>query len=203
MSGTIDARHAEGVRQSPSERDAGLIEDARRGDVDAWSAIVQTLGPRVQGYARGKGISDAEDVMQDVFLAAAHGIGTFQGDESAFRSWIFSIAYRQIANRYRNPFRNQAELPPTLVDPDQQTPDDEIIARETSSEALAALDVLEDTERDVVLLRVLADLDTEQVASAVGKEPGNVRVIQSRALAKVRDELQSRGYGGESEVTGP
>jgi DNA-directed RNA polymerase specialized sigma24 family protein len=66
-----------------------------------------------------------------------------------------------------------------------------------ASEAVAAMDVLSEIERDVVLLRVIADLDTEDVAKAVGKRAGNVRVIQSRALAKVRAELETRGYAME------
>jgi len=52
-------------------------------------------------------------------------------------------------------------------------------------------------ERDVVLMRVLGGLDTEDVARAVGKRAGNVRVIQSRAMGKLRAELIRRGYGTE------
>jgi RNA polymerase sigma-70 factor (ECF subfamily) len=155
---------------------------------------VRELGPRVQGYARGRGVVDAEDVVQDVFIAAARRIGDFDGDWRAFRSWIFSIAYRQIVNRYRSPSRHDGELPRVLVDEDHIGPDQAVVIREMASEAVAAMDVLSEIERDVVLLRVIAGLDTAEVAKAVGKRAGNVRVIQSRALAKVRAELERRGY---------
>lgn len=174
-----------------------LIERARAGDGEAWSQIVRELGPRVQGYARGKGIIDAEDVVQDVFTAAARRIGDFDGEWRAFRSWIFSIAYRQIINRYRSPSRLDRELPQFLVDRHQADPDEVVVLQETASDAVAALDVLNDVERDVVLLRVIADLDTAEVARAVGKRPGNVRVIQSRALDKLRAELERQGYATE------
>jgi RNA polymerase sigma-70 factor (ECF subfamily) len=198
MHGIVDVHDKErmrsrGSRQSALLGDAELVERARLGDVDAWSDIVQLLGPRVQGYARGKGITDAEDVVQDVFMAAAERIGDFDGDWRSFRSWIFSIAYRQIVNRYRAPGREDTELPPALPDP-ASTPDDQVVARETASEAVEALGRLTDAERDVVLLRVVAGLDTDEVAAAVSKRPGNVRVIQSRALRKVRAELTRRGY---------
>lgn len=200
MHGIVDVHDKERMpsRGSPDSAllgDAELVERARHGDVDAWSQIVRTLGPRVQGYARGKGISDAEDVVQDVFMAAAERIGDFDGDWRSFRSWIFSIAYRQIVNRYRAPGREDTDLPPALADP-ASTPDDQVVARETVSEAVAALETLTGVERDVVLLRVVAGLDTEEVAAAVSKRPGNVRVIQSRALRKVRAELIGRGYDG-------
>ena len=174
-----------------------LLDRARCGDGDAWSQIVHELGPRVQGYAQGKGVVDAEDVVQDVFTAAARQIGAFDGEWRAFRSWIFSIAYRQIVNRYRSPSRHDGELPRVLVDEDLIGPDQAVVIREMASEAVAAMDVLSEIERDVVLLRVIAGLDTAEVAKAVGKRAGNVRVIQSRALAKVRAELERRGYAME------
>jgi RNA polymerase sigma-70 factor (ECF subfamily) len=192
VSATIEARrHERGF--APPE----LLDRARSGDDEAWSQIVRELGPRVQGYAKGKGIVDAEDVVQDVFTAAARLIGDFEGEWRAFRSWIFSIAYRQIVNRYRRPSRRDGELPRVLVDEDHIGPDQAVVIREMASEAVAAMDVLSEIERDVVLLRVIADLDTEDVAKAVGKRAGNVRVIQSRALAKVRAELETRGYAME------
>lgn len=201
MPATVEACREERMQTRRSELkigfDTGLVARARDGDGDAWSEIVRELGPRVQGYARGKGIVDAEDVVQDVFTAAARGIGDFDGEWRAFRSWIFSIAYRQIVNRYRNPSRNIGELPPYLIDEYYLAPDEALVMRETASDAVAALDVLNDVERDVVLLRVIADLDTAEVAKAVGKRTGNVRVIQSRALDKVRAELVRRGYGSE------
>ncbi|MDX1690193.1 MAG: RNA polymerase sigma factor [Acidimicrobiia bacterium] len=171
------------------------IERARSGDERAWAEIVERLGPRILGYARGKGIADADDVVQDVFLAAARRIGDFEGTWSNFRSWIFSIAYRQIVDRYRRSGREDASLPRVLVDDLDPGPADEVVDREAASDAVRALDVLSGDERDVVLLRVVAGLETAEVAEAVGKRPGTVRVVQSRALDKVRAELRRRGYG--------
>lgn len=199
MPGSIEARREERMQTRRSELNPGfarsqLIGRARAGDGDAWAQIVHELAPRVQGYARGKGIADPEDVVQDVFTAAAMRIGDFEGEWRAFRSWVFSIAYRQIVNRYRSPSRLHLELPQFLVDDRQAGPEELVVLQETASDAVAALDVLDGVERDVVLLRVVAGLDTTEVARAVGKRPGNVRVIQSRALDKVRAELETRGY---------
>lgn len=199
MPATIEARREERMQSRRSELNTGpvssqLIDRARAGDGDAWSQIIRELGPRVQGYARGRGVIDAEDVMQDVFTAVARRIGDFDGEWRAFRSWIFSIAYRQIVERYRSPSRNDTALPEVLVDDHSSAPDEIVVLHESASEAVAALDVLNEVERDVILLRVVAELDTAEVAEAVGKTTGNVRVIQSRALDKVRAELERRGY---------
>lgn len=165
---------------------------ARAGDERAWRDIVAEIGPRLRGYARAKGTPDPDDVMQDVLLAAAEHLGDFEGDGSAFRSWVFSIAYRKIADRHRvsgreTPIEHLPEVP-------HPSPEHEIEERESASAALAALDVLDGVERDVVLMRVLGEMDTPEVAAAVGKTEGNVRVIQHRALEKVRAELERTGY---------
>ena len=180
-------------RRSRPDPDS-LVERARAGDEAAWEEIVTGLGPRVRGYARGKGAPDPDDVVQDVFVAAASRLGDFVGDERAFRSWIFSIAYRQIANRHRTAGRAPLEL---RERPDGSPgPEDLAVQAEVHAEALEALDVLSPIERDVVLLRVVGGLDSKEVGQAVGKRPGTVRVIQSRALKRVRAELIRRGYGG-------
>jgi RNA polymerase sigma-70 factor, ECF subfamily len=171
-----------------------LLEGARAGDEAAWSAIVTELGPKIRGYARARGVRDPEDLTQDVFVAAAARIGDFDGDDRAFRSWLFGIAYRQIVNRYRDSAKQTAPLPATLPDAGG-SPEDQVVGAFEASEAVAALDVLGDVERDVVLMRVVGELDTADVAAAVGKRPGNVRVIQSRAMDKLRRELKRRGYG--------
>src|SRR3972149_2190462 len=171
--------------------DTATLERARDGDEAAWADIVRSVGPTLVGYARARGARDPEDVMQGVLVAAASRLASFEGDWSDFRTWVFSIAYRQIVNRYRN-HRSWGELPAGLADP-AVSPEDRAVTGVMASEAMAALEVLNEIERDVVLLRVVAGLETEEVAPAVGKRAGNVRVIQVRALAKVRAELERRG----------
>lgn len=154
------------------------------------------LGPVLRGFARARGAADPDDATQEVFVAAATRIGEFAGDARSFRSWLFSIAYRQVVNQFRRTSRDGGSLPASLIDPALH-PDEAVVEEETRSEALAAMDVLTPQERDVVLMRVLAELDTPEVAAALGTTTGNVRVIQSRAMAKLRAELARRGYGEE------
>ncbi len=176
----------------PPESD--LLDLARRGDPAVWERIVSEFGPVIRGYARARGVRDPEDLTQDVFVAAASRLTEFRGDWGDFRSWMFAVAYRQIVNRYRRAKFDAAPLPEKLAAGGEAL-EDQVIDRLQGESAVAALVVLTDLERDVVLMRVLGGLDTEDVARAVGKRPGNVRVIQSRAMGKLRDELVRRGYG--------
>ena len=182
------------TRRARFDGGATLLERARAGDEAAWVEIVTDVGPKLRGYARAKGAPDPDDVMQDVLLAAASRLADFEGNERAFRSWIFSIAYRQIANRHRVAGREDAELPRILMD-GAASPEEAAVTEAVGSEAMAALEVLSEEERDIVLMRIVGEMDSEQVGRAVGKKPGTVRVIQHRALEKVRAELERRGYG--------
>ncbi len=182
-----------------SESDIDLLARARSGEAAVWERIVGEFGPVIRGYARARGVRDPDDLTQDVFVAASSRLREFQGDWHAFRSWLFAIAYRQIVNRYRKAKFDTTPLPESLVLA-TGSPEDEVIERVESTAAMAALEVLNDVERDVVLMRVLGGLDMDEVAKAVGKRPGNVRVIQSRAMTKLRDELVRRGYGTEEKA---
>ena len=175
------------------------VDRAREGDARAWTEIVEDLGPTLRGYARARGIRDADDVMQDVFVAAASRIGDFEGDWKSFRSWMFSICYRQIVNRYRSKHKDGVALPMTLADEAEPSPEEAIVSQVEASQAMRALNVLSEIERDVVLMRVIGDLDTGEVADAVGKTKGNVRVIQHRAMEKIRAELERLGYGNVAD----
>ncbi len=187
------------VPVSGSTAPTDLVGRARRGDPAAWEHIVTELGPVIRGYARARGAPDPDDLTQDVFTAAAQRIGEFHGDWEAFRSWLFAVAYRQVVNRYRASARATAPLPESLASA-AAGPEEEVLGRVAAAGAADALEVLEPLERDVVLMRVLAGLDAEAVGRAVGKRPGTVRVIQFRAMAKLREELIRRGYGAEEKA---
>ncbi|HEX9977393.1 MAG TPA: sigma-70 family RNA polymerase sigma factor [Acidimicrobiia bacterium] len=178
----------------PQYGDLERVARARQGDERAWAEIVRDVGPTLVGFARARGVGDPEDLMQDVLVAAAARLGSFEGNWRDFRAWVFSIAYRQVVNRYRAP-EPATDLPEILVDT-ADSPEDQVVRSVMASEAVQALDVLTEVERDVVLLRVIAGLDTGEVAAAVGRGRGNVRVFQTRALAKLREELVRRGYTG-------
>src|SRR4051794_35081681 len=63
------------------------LQAARLGDEAAFERLYRDTAPLVIGYARARGARDPEDVAQEVFTAMATKVGSFVGDERAFRSW--------------------------------------------------------------------------------------------------------------------
>lgn len=174
------------------ERAAQLLDAAGRGDERAWRAIVAELGPALVGYGRSKGVPDPEDLMQEVFMTIAERLAGFEGSWRQFRSWAFTIAHHKMVDHHRSRSRR-----PQLVSvdvavglTDGSTPSDVVETREEAKRSVAALDRLSAVERDVILLRVVAELDSEQVGALLGKRPGTIRVIQSRAAAKMKAMMQ-------------
>ena len=88
-----------------------LLDRIQQMQPNAWSRMVDVFNPIVYRWARQAGLSgsDAADVVQDVFIAIAKRIGSFerQRTQGSFRSWLATIT----RNRIRDSFRKQQRLP--------------------------------------------------------------------------------------------
>jgi RNA polymerase sigma-70 factor (ECF subfamily) len=173
-----------------------LVDAARSGDGDAYGELWRRLSPQIGGYLRGHRVRDADDLTSEVFLDCFRSIRTFTGDGEAFRRFLFFVARR----RYIDWVRRSVTAGPVLpYDPEQDdrpalsAEDDalELIASEGVVELLAGLTV---DQRDVLLLRLVADLTVEQVSLAVGKPVGAVKQLQRRGLDALRKKVAVSPY---------
>jgi len=91
---------------SPPSQDRSLLERARRGDREAFSALVRTHRPGVRVFL-GTHVRDRhalDDLLQDVFLRALHGLPTLR-DPAAFHSWLLGIARHRVLEHLRERVR--------------------------------------------------------------------------------------------------
>lgn len=159
----------------------------------AWAfvALYESLAAGVSAYVRMQGFRDCDDIANEVFLAAFTRLGSFSGDEGNFRSWVFTIAHHRIVDARRADARAPQwgdidAASETALGPPARSLEDEVISALELGRLRAALDRLTPDQRDVLELRVIADLSVEQVAHLLGKQPGAVRALQHRALAALR-----------------
>lgn len=156
----------------------------------AFERLYRWLAPAVVGYARGQGIVDADDVLGDVFLRVFRSLAGFTGDETAFRSWVFRIAHNRIVDERRRDTRRGPVVPLVTVqersggDVEDQALD--VLGR---AEVEALLAPLPRQQRDVLLLRLVAGLTVDEVASTLGATQGAVKALQRRGLQAVRAAL--------------
>jgi DNA-directed RNA polymerase specialized sigma24 family protein len=78
-----------------------VLTAARAGADWAWERIYADLAPVVTGYLRGHGAAEPEDLAGETFLHVVRDLPRFEGDERAFRSWVFTIAHRRLIDDRR------------------------------------------------------------------------------------------------------
>lgn len=191
-----------------------LVAAARAGGGWAFGRLWETLAPVVAAYLRARGVRDADDVTSEVFLAAFRGIARFDGDGAAFRSWLFTIAHHKGVDAVRRPASRDVLVDAVAalgtldsVDADpgartQPSAEEAALERIAEADALRLLDGLTDDQRNVLLLRVVADLSLAETAEVLAKPVGAVKALQHRALARLRAHLSpslGRPGGGDPE----
>jgi RNA polymerase sigma-70 factor, ECF subfamily len=178
------------------EEFAVRLAEAKAGDDAAFSVLWRDANPALLRYLRVVAPQHAEDVAAETWVQVLRGLAQFTGDEAAWRSWLFTTARRRVLDQVRHRNRHPAdplddihaaELPRT-ADAEQLAMDN--IATER---AIALVSLLPENQREVIMLRVVAGLETETVARMLGSTPGAVRVAAHRGLKKLATLLSGAG----------
>jgi len=178
-----------------------VLARARAGDELAWSVLYDDLAGPMLGYLRGRGAPEPEDQLGEALLQVARDLATFEGDEAGFRSWVFTIAHRRMLDASRTRRRRPASpLPPDQLRPLAEAlggPAGEMdgaLARIADRDMLTRLlSHLNDEQREVLLLRFAADLDTATVGEVTGRSANAVAAITRRGLEAVRAVIEQQG----------
>ncbi|GHH52289.1 RNA polymerase sigma24 factor [Lentzea cavernae] len=130
--------------------------------------------------------ADAEDVLQETWLRWA---GVDHGTVDNHRAYLVRIVTRQALGRLRTlGRRKESYVGSWLPEPLLTTPDvaeDVELADSVSMAVMLVLETLTPTERAVFVLREVFDVDYDEIATAVGKNPAAVRQIAHRARSHV------------------
>lgn len=168
---------------------AGVLGAARIGAPWALERLWLELAPVVAGYLRVQGMAEPDDLTSDVFMNAFTHLGSFDGGEEQFRSWVFTIAHHRLVDERRR-IAHRPELADSPFDSACEVSGGDVEAdalRRLSDERVRRLcALLGADQRDVLLLRMMADLTLEQTADALGKSTGAVKALQHRAVSALR-----------------
>jgi len=171
--------------------DKSIVVAAQAGAEWAWDRLYRSVAPQIRGFLIGRGAEDPDGLLGDVFLDAARNINRFEGSEADFRSWIFTIARRRLIDeRRRRARRPTSELGDAREPVDPQDVEVTAIASARLGEMLSILDVLTEQQREVLLLRMISDLSLAETATAMDKSISAVKVLQHRAIARLRRAIE-------------
>jgi RNA polymerase sigma-70 factor (ECF subfamily) len=167
----------------------GVLAAAKAGAEWALAVLYREFQPALLRYLRAQAAADADDLASEAWLAAARGLCRFEGDETGFRRWLFTIAHRRLIDLRRRDAKRRSLLSSLEHSADRTPLDSEADVLGASEEALALIAGLPPDQAEVVFLRVVGGLDTEDVAAILRKKPGAVRVLQHRALKRLAERL--------------
>jgi RNA polymerase sigma-70 factor (ECF subfamily) len=177
-----------------SREDARLVRALQRGDRDAFAQVVDAYGPRVLALARRytRCEADAEDLVQETFVALSRSIGKFRGD-AALSTFLYRIAMNHCLKHVqrRRPEGVALDDAP-LVAPEVASPERSAERGELRARLEAALQKLSGEHRDVVLLHELHGLTYAECAEALDVPVGTVKSRLFHAFRNLRGQL-----GGE------
>ena len=185
--------------------DAALVAQVRRGDMQAFGALVAKYQDRVVNtvYRICGHSDDAEELAQEAFLRSLEKIGDFRG-ESKFYTWLFRIAtnlalaHRRRAGtiRFRSLTRDeryggtQAEnLTSAAAGRRDPGPEQAAISADNARKIAEALEELDDDSRVVVVLRDMEDMDYQTIAGVLDWPIGTVKSRIHRARCELREKL--------------
>lgn len=155
--------------------------------MDAGEAY-RSLGPAVLGYLRGQGAREPEDLLSEVFLHVARSLPRFRGDDDAMRRWVFTIARNRLIDESRRSRRRPSARSGPVPDLPSQASDNPF-----DPDLVRGLAQLTLEQREVIVLRFVADLAIEEVAAITERAPGAVKSMQHRALAQLARILERSG----------
>ena len=175
-----------------AQGERALVDAARTGDEQALAELYALYFPRVYRYilARTGNINDAEDLTEEVFLRVLDAIERFQWRDAPFSAWLFRIAHNAvISQRRRDGARGRPAPLSEALPVNTQGPEETVENRLALNQIMRAAQNLPEAQRLVISLRFGAGLSVAETAKALGKGQGNIKVIQHKAIAKLREML--------------
>jgi RNA polymerase sigma-70 factor (ECF subfamily) len=171
--------------------DAALVQ-AAQSDLREFAVLYDRYVGSVYGYCyrRVGERSQAEDATSTIFYKALAGLPGFDSASGSFRAWLFAIARNVVIDQSRaRQRRPEASLGDRFeIASAETTPEEVAVAGDERDRLIAAVDQLPVEQQAVIELR-MAGLNGPEIAEALGRSQGAVRVTQHRAIGKLRTLL--------------
>jgi RNA polymerase sigma-70 factor (ECF subfamily) len=178
-----------------------VLSAAQQGDEAAFARLWHDGQPALLRYLHVLAPDGAEDIAAETWAHVVRGLARFRGNERNWRAWLFTTARRRVIDQARQLMRRPAtslEALPDLTLADLQglrSPDAADLALENlaTRAAIGVIANLPPMQAEVIMLRVVAGLDTEAVAQLLGRSPGAIRIAAHRGLHRLASMLAEAG----------
>jgi RNA polymerase sigma-70 factor (ECF subfamily) len=177
--------------------DAGFAHTllaARQGSLVGLSSVFREFQPPLLRYLRACEPRVADDLAGETWLAVTQRINTFEGDQQAFGSWLFTIARHRLMDFRRSSSRREPEAIARLSSANVAPTAEQTALDNVSAQDSVALIVrlLSTDQAEVILLRILGDLSFAQIAGVMDRDVDWVGVTLHRGLKRLASRLGTR-----------
>ena len=170
------------------ERD-GEVARLGAGDTRSWEMLYRRVYPSMLAYAERRVVSkeEAQDAVSEAMTRTVAGMDRLAATGATPEAWLFGVLRHVVLDRQRSSYRRR-DLPIRRdVVPDG--PLESAVVGDEQASVRAAFALLPDRDRELLELRVVAGLSSEEVAAILDMRPGAVRTARARALDKLRAVL--------------
>lgn len=179
---------------SGAEDDGPLVVASREGDHDAFRRLYERYAPAVLGFLahRLRDHALAEDALQETFCKAFRALDTFD-TKRRFGPWLSTIAENVAVDAYRRRRRVEPSLREDLPKDGEQL---RVVAERESEELVsAALKVLPEAPREILILRYRHGVTQSEIAVRLGVSVRTVQTREAAALELLVSMLDARRKG--------
>jgi RNA polymerase sigma-70 factor (ECF subfamily) len=180
------------------DQDHELIKKAQRGDSQAFGDLYESYAPAVFRYlcSHLDNRMDAEDLTCEVFLKTWQSLPKYIQRGVPFLAFLFRIARNALVDHYRQNSHIES------INPDDMDgykaegisePVEQVSNQMEHQQILRVLKILQPSYQSVLTLRFISELSPEETAQVMNRSVGAIRVLQHRALAALREEMNKTG----------
>ncbi len=175
-----------------------VVRRAKKGDENNKEKLFGYIYQKIYRfiYYRTNNKTEAEDLTGDVILKIAKALPRQKGN---FNSWIYKIARNTVIDYYRrNSVRKSnvsvQEMPGELPN-GREDFTEQILNEESLKEAMK---FLPERQKEVIILKFIEGYKNREIAKIIGASEGAVKLLQFRALRKMREFFEEREYEGKN-----
>lgn len=175
-----------------------VVDGVRRGDPDAIAAVYLEVAPALRAFLRGqiRHGEVADDLVEQTFLELIEAHASIRGDGRSLRGWLFRAARHNLYDwRRRAARRSDHELTDEMratIESEAPHPDEIVGDADDARLIREAMDGLTPEQREVLELRLIAELPIAVVAEITGRTEGAVKQLQHRGLRSLTRLLDRR-----------
>lgn len=187
--------------------DSGVLDDALAracaGDEAGFLELWRNFQPRLLRFLRVVGCADPDDAASETWLQVVRDLHTFAGGQDEFRRWLFTIGRNRAIDAARARSRRPVTQMTVGLDilADDHRVEDQVLDGISVQAAVALLASLSRDQAEAVALRVIAGLETPDVARILGKSAGAVRIALHRGLKTLANDPAVRALAAGSSGT--